>query len=78
MIIASSESFTDSCQVQNGGCECNSLCSHHPVTNAVKCTCRTGYVNSGTVDKVVCVGMFETFTRVYNCPVCFPHTCNCR
>lgn len=38
----------DSCQVNNGGCDINARCSHDPDTNAVLCTCNTGFVDSGS------------------------------
>ena len=46
----------DSCQVNNGGCDPNAACSHDSATNAVKCTCKTGYANTGTGAAVVCTG----------------------
>lgn len=55
---------TDSCQVNNGGCDPNAVCSHEETTNAVKCTCKTGYTNVGTGSTVVCKGntfAFESF-----------------
>ena len=46
----------DSCTVNNGGCDPNAACSHDSTTNAVKCTCKTGYTNTGTGSNVVCTG----------------------
>ena len=46
--------LTDCCQVNNGGCDPNADCSHNPSTNAPVCTCRTGYVNTGSITNVVC------------------------
>ena len=46
--------LSDSCQVNNGGCDTNAVCSHDTTTNAVKCTCKTGYTNTGTGSTVVC------------------------
>ena len=46
----------DSCEVNNGGCDPNALCSHDSTSNAVICTCKTGYTNTGTGSNVVCTG----------------------
>lgn len=48
--------ITDSCQVNNGGCDTNAFCSHDKTTNAVICTCKTGYTNTGSASAVVCKG----------------------
>lgn len=52
-------SFLDSCLVDNGGCHCDALCSHDPTTNAVVCTCKTGYTNTGSATNVTCTGNHE-------------------
>lgn len=49
----------DSCLVKNGGCDINALCSHHSRTNAVKCTCKTGYTNTGSDSQVICTGEID-------------------
>lgn len=59
-------SVLDSCQVKNGGCDCNAICSHEPTTNAVKCTCKTGYTNTGSGSSVNCTGMFIIYSTSYN------------
>ena len=46
----------DSCQVNNGGCDPNAICSHEATTNAVKCTCKTGYTDTAAGASVVCKG----------------------
>lgn len=46
--------FIESCQVNNGGCGVNAVCSYNPKTNAPICTCKAGYVNTGTNTSVVC------------------------
>lgn len=51
-----SSCFADSCLVKNGGCDPNAVCSHEQTTNAVKCTCKTGYTNTGSDSNVVCTG----------------------
>ena len=48
--------FLDSCQVNEGGCDLNAICSHNTTTNAVICTCKAGYTNSGSQSTVVCKG----------------------
>ena len=48
--------FIDSCTVKNGGCDCNAICSHDPTTFEVKCTCKTGYTNTGSGSDVNCTG----------------------
>lgn len=48
--------ITDSCRVNNGGCDKNANCSHDPTTNAVRCVCKTGYTNTGSGSVVVCTG----------------------
>ena len=53
---SSFNAYTDSCQVNNGGCDANADCSHIPIDNAVKCTCKTGYVFIGTGTSTVCTG----------------------
>ncbi|CAF2072259.1 unnamed protein product, partial [Rotaria magnacalcarata] len=46
--------FADSCTVNNGGCDPNAICSYDATTNAVKCTCKGGYTNTGSSVNVVC------------------------
>lgn len=48
--------ITDSCLINNGGCDKNAACSHDATTNDVRCTCKTGYVNTGSNSTVVCTG----------------------
>lgn len=48
--------LSDSCKVNNGGCGCTATCSHDSTTFAVRCTCKTGYTNTGTSSNVVCTG----------------------
>ena len=55
-LTSSSHLVTDSCQVNNGGCDSNAICSHDGTSNAVKCTCKTGYSNVGSDSNVVCKG----------------------
>ena len=50
--------ISDSCQVNNGGCGPNTICSHDPKTNAVVCSCKPGYTNTGSGSTVVCKGTF--------------------
>ena len=52
----------DSCQVKNGACDVNSICSHENSTFAVVCTCKTGYTNTGSASNVTCTG--ETIISV--------------
>ncbi|CAF2193976.1 unnamed protein product, partial [Rotaria magnacalcarata] len=42
------------CTIKNGGCDPNAGCSHDNTTNAVECTCKTGYTNTGVAPNVVC------------------------
>lgn len=42
--------------MNNGGCDANAVCSHESTTNACKCTCKTGFTNTGTGSNVVCTG----------------------
>ena len=51
-----SKLIVDSCQVENGGCGSCGICSHDPTTNAVKCTIKTGYTNTGYGSTIVCTG----------------------
>ena len=46
----------DSCQVNNGGCAVNSICSHDATTNVVKCTCKPGFTNTASGNNVTCTG----------------------
>ena len=48
--------FVDSCLKDNGGCDKDAACSHDQATNAVKCTCKTGYTNTGSESNVTCKG----------------------
>ena len=48
--------FADSCQVNNGGCDVNAICSHSPDTYGCECTCKTGYTNTGSPSNIVCTG----------------------
>lgn len=50
------EFISDSCQVNNGDCDSNAICSFDRTANRVKCTCKTGYSNTGTGSSVVCTG----------------------
>ena len=49
-------------QVNNGGCEVNAICSHDKTTNDVKCTCKTGYTNTGSQTNINCTGMIRLLT----------------
>ena len=49
--------LADTCQVNNGGCTANAICSHDSTTNLAKCTCKPGYVNTGSPSNVVCTGI---------------------
>ena len=48
--------FSDKCEVNNGDCGPNAVCSHDSLTNAATCTCQTGYINTGSQSNVVCTG----------------------
>ena len=51
--------YADACQVANGGCDVNSICSHQSPSNAVVCNCKTGYTNTATGAGVSCTGTQE-------------------
>jgi hypothetical protein len=51
----------DFCNVANGGCPEKAICSHDPQTFEGVCRCEVGYINVGTVEKVVCVGQCQVF-----------------
>ncbi|CAF2121692.1 unnamed protein product [Rotaria magnacalcarata] len=42
------------CSDNNGGCGKNARCSEDRKTSAIKCTCKTGYTNTGSAVHVVC------------------------
>lgn len=46
----------DSCQVKNGGCGTTALCSFDSAAETIKCSCKTGYSNTGTGSAVICTG----------------------
>ena len=48
--------LSDSCLVNNGGCDVNAICSHNSSNNAAQCTCKTGYTNTGSSSNVICTG----------------------
>lgn len=48
----------DACEVNNGGCGQNTVCSHEPETFAVKCACAPGFVNVGEGDNLKCEGNY--------------------
>ena len=52
----------DSCNVNNGGCDKNAVCSHDKATFAVVCTCKTGYTNVGSDNTVKCDGPYHSQT----------------
>ena len=56
MPLCLSNSHIDTCFVNNGGCDANAICSHETTNNAVKCTCKTGYVFTGTGSNTTCTG----------------------
>ena len=49
-------SHTDTCQVNNGDCDVNAICSHDGKNNSVVCICKTGYTNSGSASNATCTG----------------------
>ena len=57
----------DSCQVNNGGCDSRANCTRDSATNAIKCICRAGFVNTGTDSKVVCTGNYRVIDRFFFC-----------
>ena len=61
--LIGSPSFSpiDSCTIKNGGCDANAICSHHPTTNEVVCTCKTGFTNTGNTN-VTCTGTAVVIT----------------
>ncbi|CAF1652431.1 unnamed protein product, partial [Rotaria magnacalcarata] len=42
------------CSDNNGGCDPKATCSQDATTNAVSCTCKAGYTNTGSAVNVVC------------------------
>lgn len=54
----------DSCQVKNGGCDPNAVCSHERKTNEVACTCKTGYTNTSPTSTVVCTGKLDRLISI--------------
>ncbi|CAF2268611.1 unnamed protein product, partial [Rotaria magnacalcarata] len=46
--------IANGCTVNNGGCGANAACSYSATTNAVKCTCKDGYTNTGSAANVHC------------------------
>ena len=52
--------FSDTCQVNRGGCHINAVCSHETTSNAVQCICKTGYTNTGTASNATCTGRQPT------------------
>jgi hypothetical protein len=56
VIHVSRLNWIGSCSCNNGGCPTNALCSYDKVTNAVKCDCKKGFVNTGSATKLVCTG----------------------
>ena len=55
-------SFSDGCLVKNGGCDANAVCSHDSKTYAIRCNCRTGFINVGCICNPVCAGTAMTET----------------
>lgn len=53
--------LADRCDVDNGGCDVNAICSHDDTTYAVVCHCKSGYVNIGTGSIVACSRMLFSF-----------------
>lgn len=49
-------SFSVRCEVNNGGCHEDALCTHDKQTNAAKCTCKTGFTDTGSGSNVICTG----------------------
>lgn len=64
---------TDSCLVNNGGCDVNAICSHHPTTNACRCTCKTGYTNTDSTTNVICTGRNTYFKSIVKSFVLYIH-----
>lgn len=54
----------DSCNINNGGCSANAMCTHDPTTNVVICVCKSGYTNTGSSSNVICTGTLFASTRV--------------
>ncbi|CAF4634909.1 unnamed protein product, partial [Rotaria magnacalcarata] len=52
--------ISDSCKVNNGGCDSNAACSHDASTNAIVCTCKSGYTNVPTGGVVTCIQVTTT------------------
>lgn len=49
-------SFLDTCLIDNGGCNINSICSRDETTGSIKCICKIGYTNTGSETSVNCTG----------------------
>lgn len=64
--------FLDICEVNNGGCDKNAVCTRSSTNNAPKCTCKPGYTNVGCTSNVVCKGMLFVYTfdhSQYSCAI---------
>lgn len=48
--------LVDSCLVNNGGCHIFADCTHNAISNAVECTCKKGYTNTGCNCHAFCIG----------------------
>ncbi|CAF4451310.1 unnamed protein product, partial [Adineta steineri] len=47
------------CEVDNGNCPYNSVCSHDAKTFATICSCKVGTTNTGSKHKLVCTDSCE-------------------
>lgn len=58
---------SDSCHVNNGGCNSNATCAHEATTNAVKCVCKAGFTNTGSGSTVICTGKTDAVSYNQYC-----------
>lgn len=58
--------YLDSCNVNNGGCDTNADCSHDSNTNAVVCSCKTGFVSNQNGTSLVCKGTINEIFFSYS------------
>lgn len=48
--------FSETCKVNNGGCDVNSICTFDANNGGVKCTCKVGYTDVDQSQVVICKG----------------------
>ena len=75
--FASPSISSETCKVNNGGCDVNSICSYDSDKQAIRCTCKVGFVDVDQSQVVVCKGRFDESVLTLHLCLAFDRCLRC-